>query len=183
MKLECWLLADWYAPCLCCTHVLILSLLPHWYLQARIAALLKENPAAGQSFCRMLVAPFIHYMDSGKGRVSSVQEGLMPQREYPCIFAYVKRHGLDLNSGAAAAGQPCRHSVSRQHRAGFKLASAQSPLRFCLLDAPCARLLASFIHPLAFHQYYCPTNPVLLPVQARTRCRCLWRTSCSLPAA
>jgi hypothetical protein len=38
------------------------------FLQARIAALLKDNPAAGQSFCRMLVAPFIHYMDGGKGK-------------------------------------------------------------------------------------------------------------------
>jgi hypothetical protein len=47
-------------------------LLLHLCLQARIAALLKDNPAAGQSFCRMLVAPFIHYMDSGKGGQATV---------------------------------------------------------------------------------------------------------------
>lgn len=51
-------------------------------LQARIAALLKEHPVVGQSFCRMLVAPFIHYLDSGKGRDGSfpVQAALANQR-------------------------------------------------------------------------------------------------------
>jgi hypothetical protein len=34
-------------------------------LQARVAALLKENPRAGQRFCRLLVAPFIHPMGDG----------------------------------------------------------------------------------------------------------------------
>eukprot|EP00775_Hariotina_reticulata_P006481 gene6481-6708_t len=35
---------------------------------ARVAALLKDNPRAGQRFCRLLVAPFIHHMgDGGKG--------------------------------------------------------------------------------------------------------------------
>jgi hypothetical protein len=36
-------------------------------LQARVAALLKEHPSAGQAFCRLLVAPYLHYLTGGKG--------------------------------------------------------------------------------------------------------------------
>jgi hypothetical protein len=36
-------------------------------LQARVAALLKEHPSAGQAFCRLLVAPYLHYIEGGKG--------------------------------------------------------------------------------------------------------------------
>jgi hypothetical protein len=36
-------------------------------LQARVAALLKEHPAAGQAFCRLLVSPYFNYIEGGKG--------------------------------------------------------------------------------------------------------------------
>lgn len=52
-------------------------------MQARIAALLKEHPVAGQSFCRMLVAPFIHYMDSGKGKVHTLFDS--PLKSAQCL--------------------------------------------------------------------------------------------------
>jgi hypothetical protein len=32
-----------------------------------VAALLKEHPSAGQAFCRLLVAPYLHYLTGGKG--------------------------------------------------------------------------------------------------------------------
>lgn len=50
------------------THCLLDALLPlpHTH-QARVAALLKEHPPAGQAFCRLLVAPFLHYIEGGKG--------------------------------------------------------------------------------------------------------------------
>lgn len=35
--------------------------------QARVAVLLKDNPSAGQAFCRLLVAPYINYIEGGKG--------------------------------------------------------------------------------------------------------------------
>ncbi|WIA12344.1 hypothetical protein OEZ85_012395 [Tetradesmus obliquus] len=59
---------------------------------ARIAALLKENPAAGQSFCRMLVAPFIHYMDSGKGshQVQVPLEDILQLAS--CLMSHLLQH-------------------------------------------------------------------------------------------
>lgn len=32
-----------------------------------MAVLLKDNPSAGQAFCRLLVAPYINYIEGGKG--------------------------------------------------------------------------------------------------------------------
>jgi hypothetical protein len=64
------------------------------YLQARIAALLKDSPAAGQSFCRMLVAPFIHYMDSGKG-AWLVSSATSDDKERTCMSRFTCKHHED----------------------------------------------------------------------------------------
>ncbi|KAF6261308.1 condensin II non structural maintenance of chromosomes subunit-domain-containing protein [Scenedesmus sp. NREL 46B-D3] len=59
---------------------------------ARIAALLKENRGAGQSFCRMLVAPFIHFMDSGKGshQVQVPLEDILQLAS--CLMSHLLQH-------------------------------------------------------------------------------------------
>lgn len=44
-------------------------------LQARVAALLKEHPSAGQAFCRLLVAPYLHYIEGGKGEENGNEQG------------------------------------------------------------------------------------------------------------
>lgn len=78
-------------------HARLSMLLLHPCLQARIAALLKENPAAGQSFCRMLVAPFIHYMDSGKGgepRLNDIVGRAQATLTAPNMAANVNEHPL-----------------------------------------------------------------------------------------
>jgi hypothetical protein len=49
------------------THTHTHHMHAHTCPQARVAVLLRDHAAAGQAFCRLLVAPFMHYIEGGKG--------------------------------------------------------------------------------------------------------------------
>jgi hypothetical protein len=67
-------------------------------MQARVAALLKEHPSAGQAFCRLLVAPYLHYIEGGRGEpaVRCAQHGDHPCSALPFI-AFLPRCSLLLS--------------------------------------------------------------------------------------